>query len=81
MSQRGGIPANLVSKAMKMMDDGASTAHVAQWARCPVDTIQSLWDDRNKPSEPEAKPKAKPKAKKEPEAEQPTEENTAPDTA
>ena len=42
MSQRTGIPANLIAKAMKMARDGVSHAHIAAWARCPVATIDSL---------------------------------------
>ena len=42
MSQRTGIPANLIAKAMKMARDGVSHGHIAAWARCPVATIDSL---------------------------------------
>ena len=86
MAQLVGIPQNLISKAMKMVADGASIEHVAQWARCPTETIQSLWDARNKPAQPAPEleveapaPKAKAKAKAKKAPEEPTEENTAPD--
>ena len=57
MSQRTGIPANLIAKAMKMARDGVSHAHIAAWARCPVATIDSLV---KKDLSPKAAAKAEP---------------------
>ena len=42
MSQRTGIPLNMVAKAKKMLTEGISVEHVAQHYRCPVHTIQSF---------------------------------------
>ncbi len=70
MSQRTGIPLNMVAKAKKMIRDGVSIEHVAQHYRCPVSTIQSLADKQD-PPEPRVDDVE----------EEPTEENTAPDPA
>ena len=59
MSQRTGIPLNMVAKAKKMLREGVSVEHIAKHYRCPAETIQSFADVIDKAKADEAKAEAK----------------------
>ena len=62
MSQRTGIPLNMVAKAKKMLREGVSVEHIAKHYRCPAETIQSFATvmDKEKAAVAEAEAKIDP---------------------